>query len=315
MWMWRRNWRDCGSGAAMSIRFLAGENSVLSSSIARGLRNIVRAHFSNSLKHSLDSSSPTLRNEIVSGRAAASSKHKPSVTAASRRHPFCQNPMTTMGSFPRSGGSVLMCPVTLASTSVDGSIKLWEVSSGKQLAELKGHSGEVTPIAFSPDGRTLASVSNWDQPIQLWDIYGSKQPTQLEGNNDGVTCVAFSPDGKTLAGATDNKLIKLWNVSSKKQLAELSGHSGGVAWVAFSPDGRTLASAGMDHSIRLWDVASGNELAELRGHDDIVMCVAFSPDGNTLASASMDHLIWLWHAKPKRSDTPHNDSPAAFGSK
>uniref|UniRef100_UPI0028A71526 serine/threonine-protein kinase n=1 Tax=Planktothrix agardhii TaxID=1160 RepID=UPI0028A71526 len=158
---------------------------------------------------------------------------------------------------------------------------------------LTGHSDAVSSVAFSPDGRTLASGS-FDNRIKLWDVQSQREIATLTGHSSYVTSVAFSPDGRTLASGSDDNTIKLWDVQSQRQIATLTGHSDVVYSVAFSPDGRTLASGSSDTTIKLWDVQSQRQIATLTGHSSFVLSVAFSPDGRTLASGSWDTTIKLW---------------------
>jgi WD40 repeat protein len=155
------------------------------------------------------------------------------------------------------------------------------------------HSGSVSSIVFSPDGKTLASASA-DKTIKLWDVGSYRLITSLEQHTEWVSSVAFSPDGKTLASASADKTIKLWDVGSYRLITSLEQHTGGVSSVAFSPDGKTLASASADKTINLWDVGSYRLIISLEQHTEEVGSVAFSPDGKTLASASFDNTIKLW---------------------
>jgi WD40 repeat protein len=188
---------------------------------------------------------------------------------------------------------------TLATGSHDLTIKLWDVSTGKEQTTLKGHGTGVRSVAFSPDGKTLASgivgSPGATDRIKLWDVAtGTERATLMgRGGCDGLGTVAFSPDGKTLA-TTEYNPIKLWDVTTNKERAALEGHTGVVSCVAFSPDGKTLASGSLDKTVKLWDLSTGKERATLQGHTKKVMSVAYSPDGKTLASASEDKIIKLW---------------------
>jgi WD40 repeat protein len=176
---------------------------------------------------------------------------------------------------------------TLASGSVDDSIILWNVASGKPIGQpLAAHTSFVLSVSFSPDGKTLVSGDR-NKTIILWDITTeARVEEQLQGHIGSVNSVAFSPDGQTLASGSVDDSIILWDVASEAQSATLQGHTDLVTSVAFSPDGQTLASVSSDETIRLWDVASREQQSTLQGHTDAVWSVAFSPDGQSLASAS-----------------------------
>jgi WD40 repeat protein len=175
----------------------------------------------------------------------------------------------------------------------DYTAKLWDVTSGRELAALKGHTGRVTHVAFSPDGKIMATGSN-DYSAKLWDVAGGRELTTLSGHRNVVYTVAFSPDGKMLATGSFDKTVKLWDVASGRELATLNGHNNAVYCVAFSPDGKTLASASSDNTAKLWDIASGRVLATLDRHRNFVFSVDFSPDGKTLATGSFDDTAKLW---------------------
>jgi WD40 repeat protein len=201
----------------------------------------------------------------------------------------------------RSVSAVAFSPdgMTLASSSSDRSIKLWEVASGREIRSLTGHDRGVTSVAFSADGKTLASGSE-DESIKLWDVASGHELRSLNGHGDAVLSVSFSPDGKTLASGSIDKSIKLWEVATGRELRSLTGHGGWVWTVAFSPDGKTMASGSDDKTIKLWSIANGRELRSLTGHRDSIWSVAFSLDGKALASGSADNSIKLWEVASGR---------------
>ncbi|RKU06972.1 hypothetical protein C6501_18080 [Candidatus Poribacteria bacterium] len=219
----------------------------------------------------------------------------------------------------------------LATINISG-IKLWDINTKNfQDPELRctitGYTPRVHSIAFSPDGKTLASGYEREN-IRLWDVSSGNVKQVFTGHpyQLSVQSVAFSPNGKTLASlsistqSSDSKAeILLWDVDTGKYRMTLKGHGKDIgegsschsSSVAFSPDGKTLVSGSSDGTVRLWNIKtpkessfeklrgvfSGYRKGVLKGHTDQVRSVAISPDGNTIASASFDKIIRLWDTR------------------
>ena len=165
---------------------------------------------------------------------------------------------------------------------------------------LKGHTSWIYSLAFSPDGRTLAS-GGWDEWIRMWDVETGRERAVLEDHKSEVYCLAFSPDGKTLASgsANNSSVVKLWDVASGTEQIELTGHGNVVHALGWSPDGRWLASGGYDRMVRVWDVngqpGSAALQATLGGYNHKLYSVQFTSDGQQLLTAQADKVTRNWN--------------------
>jgi WD40 repeat protein/serine/threonine protein kinase len=157
-------------------------------------------------------------------------------------------------------------------------------------------SQNVAGIAWSPDGRTLATANKNEPQIKLWDTATGQARAVLrrkQGDTYFVT-LAFSPDGTTLAAGDMLGVLILWDLHTGAQQATPRLHQSCIYGLAFTADGKTVATASSDRTIKIWDVESLHERATLQGHATSVCSVAFSPDGKTLASGSLDGIVRLW---------------------
>jgi WD40 repeat protein/transcriptional regulator with XRE-family HTH domain len=205
----------------------------------------------------------------------------------------------------------------LASASIDGSVRLWDVADpahpgplgqplngGTPALGYLGTAAAADSVAFSPHGHTLATGKAGGS-VQLWDVADPTHPRPLGQPQNvvpSVHSVAFSPDGHTLATGNDDGTVRLWDVTDPAYPGSLgqplTGGTAAVVSVAFSPDGRILARGSADGTVRLWDVTDPAHPRLLgqpqAGGTAAADSVAFSPDGHTLATGNADGSVRLW---------------------
>jgi len=172
------------------------------------------------------------------------------------------------------------------------------------------HNSVVYSVAFSRDGRWLASASE-DKTIKIWDVAKEREVRTLAGHTRAVASVTFSHDGRWLASGAADRKVKLWDPVTGKEAATLEGHSRAVQAVAFSPNGPLLASGDTSGMIQLWDVGGRKPKHGLKGHTDAVNAVAFSSDGRLLASAGDDETVRIWEVGAGRGLLTFKDHPDA----
>ncbi|HYU98635.1 MAG TPA: WD40 repeat domain-containing protein [Pyrinomonadaceae bacterium] len=188
----------------------------------------------------------------------------------------------------------------LLSASWDGTIKLWDTKSGRELRTLVGHSWGVYKAVFSPDEKQLASASR-DGTVKIWDVATGANTRTLVADSFAVKSVAWSPDGRLLASSGNDGVVKLWDAASGQELRALKhawreGRVGLVNCVLFSPDGKTLASRNWDGTVSLWDVSTGRESHTLALVNDFggISSLAFSHDGRLVAEADEGTKVKFW---------------------
>ncbi len=226
--------------------------------------------------------------EDEAARAVGSLAFSPDgkLLAAGYGHPFAHRP----GRFPKV-------------------VKVWDAHTGAEVRTLAAHDNTVPGLAFSHDGRLMATAGQ-DGVAKLWRVGTWAEERRLPGQGV-LKSVAFAPDGRTLVTGNTDGVLRVWDVATGERRAEVKGHGSQAMALAFAPDGATLASAGGDRVVRLWDTATWRELRTLRGHEAAVLTVAFAPDGDTLVSGGLDKVVRFWRAVPAREIAPGSGVVAA----
>jgi WD40 repeat protein len=147
----------------------------------------------------------------------------------------------------------------------DRILGLWHVQTGELLITYEGHTAQIWSVAFSPDGRTLASSSR-DRTIKLWDVQSGQCLKTLQGHAGDIWSVTFSPDGSVIATGGDDRTVRLWDIDLEQPQMILQGHQGSVQSVIYIPNTQTLASGSEDETIKIWDITTGECLRTLRAN-------------------------------------------------
>jgi eukaryotic-like serine/threonine-protein kinase len=192
-------------------------------------------------------------------------------------------------------------------TAVAGGATWWVLSQGQSshrpanthlettLYIYKGHHAYVETLAWSPNGKRIASGSG-DKTVQVWDATTGGHAFTYRDHAGEVWAVAWSPDGQRIASGGVDNTVQVWDALTGGHVYTYQGHTAAVTAVAWSPDGQRIASASYDHTVRVWDAANGGHVFIYQNHGDAVTAVAWSPDGTRVASASYDHTVRVWDA-------------------
>jgi len=218
--------------------------------------------------------------------------------------------------------------------SVDGAVRLWDVSSGEQVLSFVGSSGAVNAVAFSPDGLHILAGSDGGT-ADVWDAVTGRHERSFPGHGY-VSAASFSQDSRVILIGSDDGTIRLWDLEGRgprssfvvpgygaavvlsldgrylissrgstawlwdaatgQQLRIFEGHLGDIESVALSPDSRYVLTGSLDKTARLWDAATGRQLRTFTGHTDAILSVTFSPDGRYVLTGSRDRSARLWDA-------------------
>jgi WD40 repeat protein len=185
-----------------------------------------------------------------------------------------------------------------------GEVSIWDAATGQSIRTLpQGQSEHVCNLAFSPDGKRLASVGG-SKTIKVWEVSTGQELLALDEDVGPVSTVAFSPNGAWLVSAGWHGAVRIWDATTGRPIRTLTGHTSHVWSLAFSPDSTRLASASRDGSVKVWDLGTYQEAISLRGYTGDSGDVVFSPDGTRLVSAGKDGTLRVWDARPWGAEAP-----------
>lgn len=236
--------------------------------------------------------------------------------AASEREPFVPRPLPARFTVPREtfregSGPVQLCAVSpdgklLASGGWDGTVKLWNVTTGAVPTSFSVTTRSLRALAWSHDGRWIATAAEErerDRMVRIWDAERGRELAVLTfPAKTKISALAFSPDGTTLAtggglgGQTPGE-VRLWDTRTWMEPISLSGHPREVISLAFSPDGKYLATGSTDGCIRLCETATRTVLHTIAAHEKNVRVLTFHPEGDLLVSGGRDGLVRFWNVQ------------------
>jgi WD40 repeat protein len=195
----------------------------------------------------------------------------------------------------------------LATGSDDKTVRVWEVTSGKQVRTYHGHLDKVTAVAIRPDSRQVASAS-FDGSIRLWDLNTTDEHRAFTEATESLWSVAYNPDGKRVATAGADKVIRVYDTATGKLEASLSGTKAPITSLVFFPDSNELAAAGGDRTVSIWDIARQKMVKEFPPHESPILSLALTDGGKLILSGSADRTVrafardgdkplWVWSGR------------------
>lgn len=198
--------------------------------------------------------------------------------------------------------AVVVAPdgITAVSASWDGTLKVWDLTFGRELRTLRGHSGRVNALVLTGDGKAAVS-GGADGTLRMWDLESGRQIRAVQAHDEAVLALALTADGSVLASSGADGRIRLWDAGLHSAPRLFAGPGPAIGAIAFSPSGGAIAGAGDDGSIRAWDLDTGDQRWAYPGGSGRANALAFSPDGERLVSGHIDGRLREWHVADGRA--------------
>jgi dipeptidyl aminopeptidase/acylaminoacyl peptidase len=177
---------------------------------------------------------------------------------------------------------------------LDGTVRIWETATGRELLTLRGHGGAaVNAVSFSPDGTQVVTASH-DQTARVWDAETGREIAVLKGHTLFLRAAVFSPDGQRVVTSSIDRTVRIWNAKTGMELVNFTPHDDVPFGVSFSPDGKFIVTTAADNTARIWDELTLAKVSVLKGHTSVVFRALFSPDGKRVVTASADKTARVW---------------------
>ncbi len=183
---------------------------------------------------------------------------------------------------------------SLATSSWDGTVRLWSLPDGRPAGEIAAHRHPISSLAATPDGSILITGSGAEGSAKLWAMPDGEKIRELPGHSRGVSALAVSPDGSLVSAGGYDADCLVWRIGDGSLMGTLKGHRRSIRCTTFTPDGDTVITSGEDKVIRLWDVTRMEETAVLSGHKKMIRALVVTPDGKLLISSGSDEDIFVW---------------------
>ncbi|MFV2067178.1 MAG: WD40 repeat domain-containing protein [Pirellulales bacterium] len=187
----------------------------------------------------------------------------------------------------------------VVSAANDGTLRIWEATTGKEVLTFEGHRSPIYTVDWNPTGTQVASGDRRGVVI-VWDAGTGRTLHRLTGHTSQINCVRWSPDGSQVASTSNDKSVILWDAKSGEQAGRLATNTGGVLSVDWNMHDAypRLATAGDNGTVKIWDLATGDLALTLGGHIGPVAAVGWSNNGKQLVTAGWDGMLRIWDASP-----------------
>jgi WD40 repeat protein len=180
------------------------------------------------------------------------------------------------------------------------SVHVWEAMTGRVLLTYRGHVYWVRALAWSPNGKLLASGAL--KEVQVWEVSSRHKVFTFHRHEGWVKAVAWSPDGTRLASTGEDNLVQVWKPGKDYSLLTFRGHTDWVGTVEWSPDSKHIASISKDHVLKIWNATTGRDILTFRYNDNAIHAIAWLPDGKHLVSVNDRGVVQIWQVQSDYDD-------------